>query len=96
MMSDKQIPDSEINIGEEYTYREKSFVGLVKVLSKQDDKGYFRVKLYALKYFRGNGEPLVMNPFFYGYNKTLNSSKSYFYPPEQFTDEVEKAKQFRY
>ena len=93
-----QISDDEITVGKTYCYREKGFVGLVTVLSKQDDNEMFRVKLFALKYFNVNGETLFMNTFFYGYNRTLNIaiSKSYFYPPEQYEPEIEKAKQFRY
>jgi len=97
-MEHKQIPDAEIKTKEIYCYREKSSVCLVRVLSVQDDSEMFRVKLFAEKYFNAKGEPLVMNPFFYGYNKTLNIaiSKARFYLPEQYMGEIEKCKQFRY
>ena len=93
-----RISDAEIEVGATYCYREKGSVAIVTVLSKQDDKEYFRVKLFAQEYFNVNGEPLVLNPFFYSYAKMLNIaiSKSTFYPPEQYLPEIDKAKQFRY
>ena len=94
----KQIPDAELLIGKTYCYREKGFVAVMRVLSIQNDDEYFRVKLFAQKYFNLNGEALVCNPFFYGYNKTLNVaiSKSYFYPKEFYLHEIEKCKNYRY